>query len=511
MQSNSRKVAKNAIYLYIRTGVSLIVQFIAIRFLLKNLGVEGYGLYGLIGSIVGIVESLKGLLSGSIQRFINIEIGNKNEKNIHEIFNVGLRIHTILAFCLIGGIIVSGLIAIPYLKIPIAYINQAFYVLIISAITMGISIIGSPFDAIITAYERFNLYALNSIIASILKLAIALVLVFFPYYTVTIYAFLLLCVTATSNLINIIYCNYHFKEHIKLQKVTNKHYYKTLTTFAGLKSLGTIGMTLQSSGLNFILNIFGGLIVNTARTITYQIMTAVNTLTWNINIGFTPRCLTLWGGKEYDEFYKLLGLETKLCFSINSILGCIIATFSSSILKIWLGEIPQYASEFIQIIFFYSVLKSLQDIFDLVFSAHGIVKAYQLSVFLINLLSIGGMYAILTLGLPLYSAFWVLAFSELIIIITCSILTKIQFNFDIKKFFCKILSHLILAGMLQISIFLLFHKYLVNINSFLQLILYIIPFSILLTILTIVIVFNKREILTLLRIIKNIRYGKKQY
>ena len=141
MQSNSRKVAKNAIYLYIRTGVSLIVQFIAIRFLLKNLGVEGYGLYGLIGSIVGIVESLKGLLSGSIQRFINIEIGNKNEKNIHEIFNVGLRIHTILAFCLICGIIVSGIIAIPYLKIPITYINQSYYVLINSSITIGISII----------------------------------------------------------------------------------------------------------------------------------------------------------------------------------------------------------------------------------------------------------------------------------------------------------------------------------------------------------------------------------
>lgn len=497
-----RSLVKNTLLLYIRTVFSLCLQLIAVRFLLKYLGSEDYGLYGLVGSIVVVVESLKTILSGSIQRFINIELGRGNNDKVRDIFNAGRKIHIYLGIVLTLLTIVIGVVAIPFLKIPVHLQTQAYFVLIFTAANMGIGMIIVPYDAVIIAFEHFNAFALISVLNSFLKLGIVFLLLLIPIWRVSVYAGLLLIVTLITRLLNYWFCNLKLKEVVRISPVLDKQYYRKLLKFTGLQSLGVISGSVQGTGINFLLNIFGGLVVNTARTIAYQVLAAVNILVWNINIGFGPRCVTLWGAGHYDEFYKLMFLQSKICFVINAIMGCMIATFAVPILKIWLGDIPEYTVEFVQVIFIYAALKSFHDALDLPYKSSGIIKPFQIIITVFNLLSIIVAWILLRMDFPYIVAFLSMIICEFCIVVIASITAKYVVDFPLKRYSMQVFLRTILA---VIFLFILFKYTYSRVNeeeSVLELLIHISLFVIFETVCVLLIMFKFAELRNILHIIK---------
>ena len=51
--SNNKRIAKNTIMLYIRMFISMLVGLYTSRVVLATLGVEDYGIYGVVGGVVG--------------------------------------------------------------------------------------------------------------------------------------------------------------------------------------------------------------------------------------------------------------------------------------------------------------------------------------------------------------------------------------------------------------------------------------------------------------------------
>ena len=49
-QSNNKRIAKNATFLYIRMALSMIVSLYTSRVVLRVLGVEDFGIYGLVSA-----------------------------------------------------------------------------------------------------------------------------------------------------------------------------------------------------------------------------------------------------------------------------------------------------------------------------------------------------------------------------------------------------------------------------------------------------------------------------
>lgn len=458
MSSSNSGLARNAIFLYCRSIISLLISLISVRFLLKYLGVDDYGLYGLIGSIVGIVETLKGLLSSSLQRFINISRGTNNHDSILDIFNVGLRLHIGFALFLIFASLIAGVIFIPILNIPENQLIQTYIVLICSSATMGLGIITVPYDSLIIAFERFKAYAYFSILYSILKLICVIILIFFDSWRLSLYSVFLLIAAVIMRLVSLIYCKKEFYNYTRVNRVADKTLYQQIGKFAGWKSLGTISATLQASGINFALNIFGGLAVNTARTITYQVMNAVNILIWNINTAFSPRCITAFSSGDKVSFYAMMYLMSKITFLLNAFLGLGIILFIPSILLIWLGEIPLYTISFIRLIFFYSIMKSLQDSIDVLYTAVGKLKFYQTITFICCILSVAISYLFLSLNTEFYIVFIIMGIAETIIV-TCSLIyAKIYLEFNLKDYWNKILSKISISLLILIGICIFNYK-----------------------------------------------------
>lgn len=456
LKSNTHQISINALFLYLRTGISMLLQLIAVRYLLKFLGEEGYGLYGLVGSIVAIVASMKGLLSSSIQRFLNIAIGQKRFQDITDIFNASLLIHISIGLSLAIFTMAIGIILIPSLSIPDDYEKQVVWILVFSALTMGIDIISVPYSAILISYERFSSYAMLSILDSILKLVIVILLIFFPFYRVSVYSGLLFVVAVIMRSTYVLVVRKHFSSIVKVQKINNRKYLKELSVFAGFKGLGTISNAIQNSGLNFILNIFGGLLVNTARTISYQVLTAVNVLVWNINAAFVPRIITLYGENKIKEYTDLVIRMTKFTFAINIVNAFSISLLIDPILKFWLGTIPPFTSGFVILIFFYAISRSFIDSIDAVFSAEGKIRGFQFLLVLCMIITLAISWFFLKLGYSCYWPFIIMSISELLTCLMCYILAYKITSFDVLRLVKEVLlpAGILLVGLTFIGFYI---------------------------------------------------------
>ena len=97
MSTNSKRIAKNTLLLYIRMLFLMIVNLYTSRVILRILGVEDYGIYNAVGGIVLMLSFLNSALSNGSSRFITFELGKKNQSQLNTIFCTILNAHLFLA------------------------------------------------------------------------------------------------------------------------------------------------------------------------------------------------------------------------------------------------------------------------------------------------------------------------------------------------------------------------------------------------------------------------------
>lgn len=83
--SDNKTIAKNTIFLYVRSFLMMAINLYASRVILEALGVSDYGLYGAIGSIVMMFAIINGVLSVGTSRFLTFELGRNDLENSKDI------------------------------------------------------------------------------------------------------------------------------------------------------------------------------------------------------------------------------------------------------------------------------------------------------------------------------------------------------------------------------------------------------------------------------------------
>ena len=65
-----------------RSIVIMLIYLYTSRVMLKQLGVDDYGIYSVIGGLVAMFSLMSNALSTSISRFITFEIGKGNKEKL---------------------------------------------------------------------------------------------------------------------------------------------------------------------------------------------------------------------------------------------------------------------------------------------------------------------------------------------------------------------------------------------------------------------------------------------
>ena len=214
--ANNRRIAKNTVFLYIRTFLIMLITLYTSRVVLNVLGVEDYGIYNVVGGVVAMFTVISGSLSSAISRFVTFELGKGNTERLKRIFSTSVNIQLgISLLVLVVGEAVGIWFLNARMNIPAERMEAANWVLHCSLLSFVINLISVPYNACIIAHERMKAFAYVSVLEASLKLGIVYLLLASPFDKLSTYAVLLVFVALLIRLTYGIYCKRSFEECLK--------------------------------------------------------------------------------------------------------------------------------------------------------------------------------------------------------------------------------------------------------------------------------------------------------
>ena len=407
--SSSKRLAKNTLLLYVRSMIVMAITLFTSRIVLASLGIEDYGTYNVVGGFVAMFSMLGGTLVSATQRFINFELGKKENQNVNKIFCTGMAIHALIAVVTLILFESFGLWFLNCrMNFPEGRLIAANVVFQTSVVAFLLNIFCLPFNAVIVAYERMKAFAFVSLSDAVLKLVISYGLFFSNGDRLVLYAVLLLCVSIMNQSMYVFYCKKNFPDVVKFHFVKEKDAYVKQTSFAGFTFLQNVAFVLSNQGISLILNLFCGVSVNAARAIAIHIQNAVTKFVYDFMTALNPQITKTYAAGELDKSMDLVYRGAKFAYYLVLILSVPIFFKTSEILKLWLNIYPDYAVVFVQLTLIASLVQVINHPLNTEIFATGQIKANVLVIGGIRILSFPIAYVFLKLGYAPYSAYIVL-------------------------------------------------------------------------------------------------------
>lgn len=406
--TNNKRIAKNTLLLYFRMILIMLVTLYTSRVILVQLGISDYGIYNVVGGVVMMFAFLNNCMTSSTQRFMTIELGRGDIQQLKNVFAASLNIHGAIAIVIILLAETIGLWFVNNkLVIPTDRIIAANWVYQFAILSFCINIIQVPYNAVLIAHEKMNIYAYISIIEVCLKLGIVYLLVICPFDKLITYGILLFCVQLIVRCIYQIYCRKHYEES-RWRLFWDKDLYRQMSGFAGWNLFGSIAWLFRDQGVNIILNLFFGPVINAARGVASQVSSAVMGFISNFQVAINPQITKNYANGNIQEMERLAYLGIKFSFIILFLLAFPLALNIDYVLHLWLEEVPEYTGLFVILTMIDALCGNLFGVPLMTsLSAAGKIRNYQIVVSLIILFIVPVGYVALKLGYDASSVFYV--------------------------------------------------------------------------------------------------------
>lgn len=440
MTSSNSQIAKNTLFLYMRMFFTMAVSLYTVRVIIKTLSVSDYGLYGAVGGVILTFSFITGVLTNASQRFFSVELGKGAEGRVKDVFSTLFLTYLGVSFIIIALAETVGLWFLQNkMTIPEGREDAAMWVYQFALLSFVITLLSNPYQALVIAYERMNLYAYLSILDVILKLLVVYVLLVFDYDKLKVYAVLMFLSQFITNSIYIIYCKTHFKE-LKVVLKVNKPMFKTVFSYSSWTLFGTIAGMCNTQGMNLLLNVFFGSIANAAYSVSNQVYSSVGLFATNFYTAVKPPLIKNYVTGNFDYVRKLFLFSSKMLFILLFIVVLPLMICTESILSLWLGEVRDYMVIFVRLSLIYITLMIISYPITAVVQAGGHVKLYHTLVDGFSILALPVVYMLFKVG---FSAEWAYVVSIIIFAIAhflrLYVLKKVFPSFEVSPYLLQFL------------------------------------------------------------------------
>lgn len=386
--------------MYARMLLVMCVSLYTVRVVLKALGAEDYGINNVVGGVVTMFGFLSTTMSGASMRFFSYELGRKDYDRLAKYFSV-----TFWCYVIIVGVvlILAETVGLWFicnkLVIPESRMNAALWVYHCSIISFVVHILAVPFNSLIIAREKMDLYAYVGVIEVAFKLLVAFMITLSPFDRLASYAVLLMITTTLISSFYILYDLRKYQES-RVKIVWDGKIFKEVFTYSSWSLFGAVALVLRGQGINILLNIFFGPVVNAARAIAYQVNGAINTFVNGFTQAVRPQITKYYAARENGLMLTLLYRSTRLCFFLIFLLSVPILLETEYILGLWLGSVNETTVLFTRLVIVASVVEAITMPLKGLISATGNIKYTQIinGSILISILPVS--YLFLKLGYP---------------------------------------------------------------------------------------------------------------
>jgi len=366
---NNKRIAKNTLFLYFRSILTLGVGLYTSREVLAQLGVEDFGIYNVVGGVIVLFSFIQGAMHSATSRFFTFDLGKGDFEQLKKTFSLSMIIHGCTALIIfVLGETVGLWFLNTQLVIPEDRMEAANFVYQFTIFTACIGVLQMPYMVAINAHEKMKIYAYAGIADAVFKLGVAIALGFATVDKLEFYSVLLFGVFAVMAVFYWFYCHRNFKEtHFKW--FWDKNMFWDRVEFGGYEVLGVASTILVTQGGIFLINRFYGVLLNAAHGVSTQVLNATQQFTNNFLAAIAPQITKSLAKGEMDYFYSMVIRTSKFCFLLTFLFMAPLALQMDFILSVWLKEVPDYAGIFCQL----TIVNTLQCIAFYPIS-HGIIS-----------------------------------------------------------------------------------------------------------------------------------------
>lgn len=437
---NTKRIAKNTLMLYVRMLFGMLVSLYTSRVVLQALGVEDYGIYNVVGGVVAMFSMISNSLSSSVSRFLTFELGKGNLEGLKRVFSTSLSIHVALVLVIVLLSETLGLWFLnTHMTIPENRLYAANWVFQASVLTFVINLLSVPFSASIVSHERMSAFAYIGILDIIFRLLIVLFIAYsgWNFDRLIIYSLLLVGVVCIMQAIYWNYCTRNFEE-CKFGLSFDVNYWKEMSSFAGWNFIGCTARLFKDQGVNILLNLFVGPIINAARGIANTVNNVLASFSGNFMTALNPQITKSYAAGDYDYMFSLVERGSRFSYYILLLFALPMLFETEFVLTLWLKHYPEHTVNFVRLILIVTMCDILSNTLINLQVATGKIRNYQLVVGGMLLMNFPLSYFCLKMGFPPESTLIVA-----LIVAVCCLFLRLLFlrkmvGLSMKRYLCKV-------------------------------------------------------------------------
>ena len=437
---DSTRVITNTIILYVKVILSTVVGFFTTRFVLQNLGAEDYGINNIVAGVVAMLSFMSISMTTSTLRFNAYYLGKNDESKQIEVFNSSLGVHLILGLVIVVLLESFGVLFLEnVLNIPSGRLSVAKCIFHFVTFSMFITVLSVPYDAVLNAHENMLLFSIVSIIETIIRFGIAVLLFFIPFDKLLFYSIAISFVPLVILILKHFICSKKYSEvKLSFQSCT-KSMAKEMFGFTFWNMFGAFSNTCKNQGVAMVINVFYGVVVNAAYGIANQVNGMLSYITGSLQKSLNPLIMKNEGSGDNSRMLFLAYTQCKYSVLLLAIIVLPIFGNLDYLLALWLKDVPEHTTVFCKLILVYNMIMMLTTGIQVAVQAHGVIKNYQIVMGSIILLNLPISYILLKIGLPVESVVVSFMAVELILIVSRLLFAKKLIGLKISDYLKQVI------------------------------------------------------------------------
>ena len=425
-ENTNEAIAINTVILYFRLGITAICGLLTARFALQALGVNDFGIFSVVGSVISFVAIINTIMVATSNRFIAVAIGRGDIADINEQFNVNLVIHLVIA-------VFVAVVAIPvgdwYIYHYVNYEGSIDAVVRVFNITIWgsvVSFIGVPYNGLLMAKERFLVFCSVDVVVHLIKVLISYLLIYHFVDKLLVYTWTNTILAILPTIVYFSFCTIVFSEIVRFKLVCDRSKYRSVLGFSVWVGYGAVASVAKSQGSALIVNAFFNTAMNTALGLANTVNHMLINFSTNVSKSISPQITKNYAAGNKDRATELTCMSSKVAFMFMLLVSSPFLITPDFIYGLWLGEVPDYVELFTMLMIVDALVGTLNaGVPELVF-ATGNIKWYQIIVNSIFLLSVVVGYFVLKAGAPaFYIIVTYIVFSVVVLVIRQVVLHKV--------------------------------------------------------------------------------------
>lgn len=405
---SNKKILKNTLALYTRQIVIILITLYSLRVILNELGANDYGVYSVVTGFVTLLAFLPGSMASATQRFFSFAMGKNDDTQLKQMFSVNLIMYIAIAGFAYAVLQTLGLWYVTeHLKIPDDRFEAALTLYHYVSLSFVFSIFTAPFIAILIAHEDMHLYAMVSVIDAVLKLSVAISLVYVNYDLLAYYGKALFVIAALVAITYIAICIRKYAECQLRKLYWSTRLLKEILGFTLWTLLGQISTAFRNQAVTVLVNQSFTPAIVAARAIALNVASQVAVFSNQLNVGLYPPIIKAYASDKKSEMMALVFNGSKLTFFLMWVFALPMLLEMETVLTLWLKTPPPAAILFTQLAIVESLIFALSMPLATAARAPGRMALYEIVLGTIQIAIFFISWWVLSLGYPAESVFYV--------------------------------------------------------------------------------------------------------